>query len=140
MNIICEYLSCSLDRYLPKFYILQPFSFSSVSQGKRSCRADVWSFAVTIWEIFRNCKEIPYADLTVAQVLENYGHWYQKETCINKEHDDNNDKRNQPRIPSQSDHCPDNLYRIMKKCWSTRVEERPSFEEIHLYLEKLAFD
>lgn len=116
------------------------FFFFSVSQGKRSCRADVWSFAVTIWEIFRNCKEIPYADLTVAQVLENYGHWYQKETCIDKEHDDNNDKRNQPRIPSQSDHCPDNLYRIMKKCWSTRVEERPSFEEIHLYLEKLAFD
>lgn len=119
---------------------LRWMAWEAVLLGKRSCRADVWSFAVTIWEIFRNCKEIPYADLTVAQILENYGHWYQRETSIDKEYDDNNDKRNQPRIPSQSDHCPDNLYRIMKKCWSTRVEERPSFEEIHLYLEKLTFD
>lgn len=131
---------CSSDTYFSSFYILHPFSFFSVFQGKRSCRADVWSFAVTIWEIFQNCKEIPYADLTVTQILENYGHWYQRETSIDKEYDDNNDKRNQLRIPSQSNHCPDNLYRIMKKCWSTRVEERPSFEEIHLYLEKLAFD
>ncbi|XP_060832815.1 discoidin domain-containing receptor 2-like isoform X1 [Bombus pascuorum] len=121
---------------------LRWMAWEAVLLGKRSCRADVWSFAVTIWEIFLNCKEIPYADLTVAQVLENCGRCYQNETYIggNGQPDDNNDQRNHHRILSQPDHCPDDLYRIMKKCWSTRIEDRPQFAEIHLYLERLALD
>lgn len=121
------------------------FLFSSLflSQGKRSCRADVWSFATTVWEIFLNCKEIPYADLTVAQVLENCGHCYQSETyCAdgNRRYDDNDDEKSQRRVPSRPDHCPDDLYDVMKKCWRTRIEDRPNFEEIHQYLERLALD
>lgn len=138
--VLCPSSICFCYRNFATDPIYFHFCFSS--QGKRSCRADVWSFAVTVWEIFLNCKEIPYADLTVAQVLENCGHCYQNETYIggNGQPDDNNDQRNHHRILSQPDHCPDDLYRVMKKCWSTRIEDRPQFAEIHLYLERLALD
>lgn len=123
-------------------YLLSTY-FLFLSQGKRSCRADVWSFATTVWEIFLNCKEIPYADLTVTQVLENCGHCYQSETyCAdgNRRYDDNDDEKSQRRILSRPDHCPDDLYNVMKKCWNTRIEDRPNFEEIHQYLKRLALD
>ncbi|KAK1118518.1 hypothetical protein K0M31_014828 [Melipona bicolor] len=122
---------------------LRWMAWEAVLLGKRSCRADVWSFATTVWEIFLNCKEIPYADLTVAQVLENCGHCYQSETyCTdgNRRYDDNDDEKSQRRISSRPDHCPDDLYDVMKKCWSTRIEDRPNFEEIHQYLKRLAHD
>ncbi|KOX78499.1 Epithelial discoidin domain-containing receptor 1 [Melipona quadrifasciata] len=122
---------------------LRWMAWEAVLLGKRSCRADVWSFATTVWEIFLNCKEIPYADLTVAQVLENCGHCYRSETyCAddNRRYDDNDDEKSQRRISSRPDHCPDDLYNVMKKCWSTRIEDRPNFEEIHQYLKRLAHD
>lgn len=126
-------------------------------KGKRSCQTDVWSFAVTVWEICMDCKETPYADLTSEQVLENYARWYENERHIGKENnqdtsgddDDNNKnnkngstkkKKNSPRILSQPIHCTDSLYLMMNKCWSKQTEDRPSFEEIYLYLERLALD
>ncbi|XP_076764244.1 discoidin domain-containing receptor tyrosine kinase B [Xylocopa sonorina] len=106
---------------------LRWMAWEAVLLGKRSCKADVWSFAITVWEIFLNCKELPYADLTVAQVLENYDRWYRS-------------GKSQPQILSQPDRCPNDLYRVMNKCWSKQNEDRPSFEEIYLYLERLALD
>ncbi|XP_026671582.1 discoidin domain-containing receptor tyrosine kinase B-like [Ceratina calcarata] len=94
--------------------------------GTRSCRTDIWSFGVTVWEIFRNCAEIPYADLTETQVMENHGRWFRG--------DDG------PRILERPDICPEHLYSAITKCWSKRAEDRPSFEEIYLYLEKLSHD
>ena len=88
----------------------------------------------------------------MAQVLENCGHCYQSETyCADgnrryddddndDDDDDDDDEKSQRRTPSRPDHCPDDLYNVMKKCWSTRIEDRPSFEEIHQYLERLALD
>ncbi|KOC61458.1 Discoidin domain-containing receptor 2, partial [Habropoda laboriosa] len=118
---------------------LRWMAWEAVLLGKRSCRADIWSFAVTVWEILLDCKETPYPDLTVTQVLENCGRWYQSESYDvgTSGWDDTNDQTNQPRILLQPDRCPDDLYRIMNKCWSKRIEDRPTFEQIHLFLERL---
>ena len=101
----------------------------------------MWSFAVTAWEIFTNCKETPYLDLTAEQVLENCGRWYESEAGAgNRTGDGVNDERNQPRVLSRPNRCSDDLYRVMNKCWSKNVVDRPTFEEIYLYLERLALD
>ncbi|XP_053970588.1 uncharacterized protein LOC128872175 isoform X1 [Hylaeus volcanicus] len=118
---------------------LRWMAWEAVLLSKRSCQADVWSFAVTVWEIFMNCEEMPYADLTAEQVLENCGRWYQSEACI-VNGIGNNDERNQFRVLARPNRCSDDLYRMMNKCWSKRTESRPTFEEIYLYLERLALD
>ncbi|XP_012140223.1 discoidin domain-containing receptor 2-like isoform X1 [Megachile rotundata] len=128
---------------------LRWMAWEAVLLNKRSCRADVWSFAVTVWEICMDCKETPYAELTSEQVLENCGRWYQSESRTSRgssedvcDGEDNRIKKeeNRPRVLSRPPHCSDDLYRVMNKCWSKRSENRPSFEEIYLYLERLALD
>lgn len=120
---------------------LRWMAWEAVLLNERSCRADVWSFAVTAWEIFTSCKETPYLDLTAEQVLENCGRWYESEAGAgNRTGDGVNDERNQPRVLSRPNRCSDDLYRVMNKCWSKKVVDRPTFEEIYLYLERLALD
>lgn len=128
-----------LDGYNTKIP-LRWMAWEAVLLSKRTCRADVWSFAVTVWEILLDCKEIPYPDLTVTQVLENCGRWYQSESSDVAPSDCNNinDQTDHPRILPRPDRCPDDLYRMMNKCWSNRIEDRPTFEQIHLFLERLA--
>ncbi|XP_076169898.1 discoidin domain-containing receptor 2-like [Ptiloglossa arizonensis] len=118
---------------------LRWMAWEAVLLSKRSCQADVWSFAVTVWEIFTDCKETPYPDLTAEQVLENCGRWYQSEVCgVNGI--GASDERNRPRVLARPNRCSDDLYRMMNKCWSKRTEDRPTFEEIYVYLERLALD
>lgn len=47
------------------------------SQGKFSSKSDVWSFAVTLWEILTFAREQPYETLSDEKVFENIGHIYQ---------------------------------------------------------------
>ncbi|OXU17697.1 hypothetical protein TSAR_002230 [Trichomalopsis sarcophagae] len=100
--------------------------------GKCSSQSDVWSYAVTAWEIFSSCSELPYAELTSEQVLENCSRWYQSTP--------NNNQQQLPRVLPQPSLCPRELYHMMSKCWSRRAEDRPNFEEIYLFLKRLTFD
>ncbi|XP_034181268.2 discoidin domain-containing receptor 2 isoform X1 [Osmia lignaria lignaria] len=114
---------------------LRWMAWEAVLLGKRNCETDVWSFAVTVWEICMDCKETPYADLTSEQVLENYARWYEDD-----ENGSTKKEKNSPRILSRPIHCSDSLYLMMNNCWKKEAEDRPSFEEIYLYLERLALD
>lgn len=46
-------------------------------QGKFSSKSDVWSFAITLWEILTYAREQPYENLSDEKVIENCGHIYQ---------------------------------------------------------------
>uniref|UniRef100_A0A1B0BLF5 Serine-threonine/tyrosine-protein kinase catalytic domain-containing protein n=1 Tax=Glossina palpalis gambiensis TaxID=67801 RepID=A0A1B0BLF5_9MUSC len=48
----------------------------SNTMGKFTSKSDVWSFAVTLWEILTFAREQPYEYLTNAKVIENIGHMY----------------------------------------------------------------
>lgn len=100
-------------------------------QGKRSCQSDVWSYGVTVWEVLTRCKDVPYADLTSEQVLENCGLWY---------HSSEGSKGKRPRLLEQPMFCTGDLYRLMLRCWCKCADDRPSFQEIHCYLKKLTLD
>lgn len=91
-------------------------------QGKFTTKSDVWSFAVTLWEILTFAKEQPYEALTDEQVIENAGHYYR------------NDGR-QVYLP-QPPNCPKEIYDLMRECWNRQESERPSFREIHMFLQR----
>lgn len=66
------------------------------SQGKFTTKSDVWSFAVTLWEVLTFARDQPFDGLTDEQVIENAGHYYR---------DDNH----QVRTSSAGESCPTNV-------------------------------
>ncbi|XP_037959247.1 discoidin domain-containing receptor 2-like [Teleopsis dalmanni] len=52
-------------------------AWESVLLGKFTSKSDVWSFAVTMWEILTFAREQPYEHLTDEKIIENIGHIYQ---------------------------------------------------------------
>ena len=45
-------------------------------QGKFTTKSDVWSFAVTLWEVLTFAREQPFSSMCDEQVIENAGHCY----------------------------------------------------------------
>jgi tyrosine-protein kinase len=78
----------------------------SVNYGTFSHASDVWSYGVTLWEMFSYGQQ-PYEEWTGAQALnmiENQGYRLQ-----------------------QPEACPDTTYELMLSCWSLEPENRPTF-------------
>lgn len=46
------------------------------SQDRYACSSSVWSFAVTLWEIFNFAEEKPFQHLNNEQVIQNAEHMY----------------------------------------------------------------
>jgi len=88
-----------------------------------SSRSDVWSFGVTLWEIFSYCQEPPLADLTDEQIVENLKHWFHSDGF-----------HLTPSRPSMHQ-CTKEMFDLIKQCWSREPEERPLFVEIHQFLQ-----
>jgi len=78
----------------------------SVYYGKFTHKSDVWSYGVTLWEMW-SFGAMPYEDKTGHQVLQLI---------------DANERLNQPIK------CPNVIYDIMRHCWAYKSEDRPSFE------------
>ncbi|XP_021918994.1 discoidin domain-containing receptor 2-like [Zootermopsis nevadensis] len=97
-------------------------AWESLLLGKQSTKSDVWSFAVTLWEILMLCGQQPFAELTSEQVVENCNHWYQNDGL----------QRYLSRPPS----CPREIYDLMGECWKRHEADRPRFGEIHLFLQR----
>ncbi|KAJ1523647.1 hypothetical protein ONE63_001490 [Megalurothrips usitatus] len=113
-----EYYSSDTGSRLP----IRWMAWESLLLGQHSPRSDVWSFAVTLWEILGRCRELPFCELTSEQVVENCSHWYQ----------DSGLQRALSRPPL----CPREIYDLMLECWRRGKETRPRFHEIHLFLQR----
>ena len=91
-------------------------------QGKFSTKSDVWSFGVTLWEILTFGREQPFESLTDEKVIANLSSLYQ------------NDR---PMTILPAPHaCAREVWDLMKECWNRQEKERPSFTEIHLFLQR----
>ena len=87
--------------------------------GKFSAKTDVWAFGVTMWEIFMLAKERPYSKMEDLEVVDD---------AIEKE---------ERTLLQQPDHCPDDVFEAVMKCWASDPKDRATFEELHVMLMQL---
>ncbi|XP_059092782.1 discoidin domain-containing receptor 2-like isoform X2 [Tigriopus californicus] len=98
-------------------------AWESVLMGKFSTKSDVWSFGVTLWEILTFARSQPFETLTDEKVIGNLSHLYR------------NDRPNV--ILPVPRGCPKAVWELMRECWNKEDKERPSFREIHLFLQRM---
>ncbi|XP_077301647.1 discoidin domain-containing receptor tyrosine kinase B-like [Arctopsyche grandis] len=91
-----------------------------------TCPGTVWSFAITIWEIFDLCQHFPYENLSIKDIVKlAEDHLLKQE--INEIH---------PRPPL----CPEDIYKLMLNCWERKSKNRPTFNEIYNFLKSKYID
>lgn len=81
----------------------------SINYGTFSQKSDVWSYGVTLWEMF-TFGELPYGEMTGAEVIALLERGQRLE---------------------KPDDCPEHTYQIMLRCWHQEPAHRPTFEELH---------
>ncbi|XP_076454345.1 tyrosine-protein kinase HTK16-like isoform X2 [Babylonia areolata] len=86
----------------------------SVNYGHFSHASDVWSFGITLWEMF-SYGEAPYGDMKGIEVV----------SFIES------GKR-----LSQPEKCPDTVYNIMQQCWNGDATKRPTFKDLNKHFEE----
>ncbi|KAH9500701.1 Epithelial discoidin domain-containing receptor 1 [Bulinus truncatus] len=97
-------------------------AWESILLGKFTTKSDVWSFAVTLWEILTFAREQPFLSLTDEEVIENAGHCYRDD--------------NLQTVLSMPGNCPKEIYDLMCECWNRQESVRPTFREIHMFLQR----
>ncbi|XP_014214206.1 tyrosine-protein kinase shark [Copidosoma floridanum] len=86
-----------------KWYAPESYNFGTFSHA-----SDVWSYGVTLWEMFSYGQQ-PYGTLRGVEVI---------------------DLVEKGERLSQPPKCPDNVYQVMQKCWSYDSSDRPTFQEL----------
>ncbi|XP_060769292.1 tyrosine-protein kinase Fer isoform X1 [Neoarius graeffei] len=80
----------------------------ALNYGRYSSESDVWSYGILLWETF-SLGVCPYPGMTNQQAREQVEKGYRM-LCPQK--------------------CPDEVYKIMQRCWDYKPENRPKFAEI----------
>ncbi|XP_052901886.1 tyrosine-protein kinase Shark isoform X1 [Anopheles moucheti] len=102
-----EYYRASQGGKWPiKWYAPESFNYGTFSHA-----SDVWSFGVTLWEMF-SYGAPPYHDMKGADVIK----------LIEE------DQR-----LSQPDTCPDKVFEVMRNCWQYNPKLRPTFRFLHRF-------
>ncbi|XP_014487740.1 PREDICTED: tyrosine-protein kinase Fps85D isoform X2 [Dinoponera quadriceps] len=84
--------------------------------GKYTSLCDVWSYGILTWEIFSKGGN-PYSGMSNSQAREKIDAGY--------------------RMPAP-DGTPDEIYRLMLRCWEYEPEKRPHFDQIYIVVETLS--
>lgn len=83
--------------------------------GKYTSLCDVWSYGILCWEIFSR-GSTPYSGLSNSKAREKIDSGY--------------------RMPAP-ENIPDEMYRLMLRCWEYQPENRPNFEQIFTVVDTL---
>ena len=81
--------------------------------GKFSAKTDVWSYGVTLWEIFTLCRRQPYHEMSDEQLI------------IDVQKGCNRTLLKRP--PG----TPNEVYYVMADCWLYNSKKRPDFESVY---------
>ncbi|XP_074993299.1 tyrosine-protein kinase Fer isoform X2 [Calonectris borealis] len=80
----------------------------ALNYGRYTSESDVWSFGILLWETF-SLGVCPYPGMTNQQAREQVEKGYRM---------------------SAPQKCPEEIYKIMQRCWDYKPENRPKFSEI----------
>ncbi|XP_039194331.1 tyrosine-protein kinase Fer isoform X1 [Crotalus tigris] len=87
----------------------------ALNYGRYTSESDVWSYGIFLWETF-SLGVCPYPGMTNQQAREQVEKGYRM---------------------SAPQKCPEDIYKIMQRCWDYNPEMRPKFSEIHKELSAL---
>jgi serine/threonine protein kinase len=106
------------DDVIPLSWVALEILLKREGEREYTLHSDVWSFGITLWEIFTHCdyKEDPYEDLT--SDLQSFVRFLERGK----------------RLPDKS--FPFNLYEVMCWCWKAEPTQRPSFHQLSQFLQK----
>ena len=90
-------------------------------QSIYTIRADVWSFAVTVWEVLTLGSERPLSSLSDEQVLANSA--LARRGAVSAR-------------PARPPTCPPEIYDLLIECWNPDEHQRPTFREIDMFLRR----
>ncbi|XP_024903484.1 tyrosine-protein kinase Fer isoform X2 [Pteropus alecto] len=80
----------------------------ALNYGRYSSESDVWSFGILLWETF-SLGVCPYPGMTNQQAREQVERGYRM---------------------SAPQNCPEDIFKIMMRCWDYKPENRPKFSEL----------
>lgn len=80
----------------------------ALNYGRYSSESDVWSYGILLWETF-SLGVCPYPGMTNQQAREQVEKGYRM-SCPQR--------------------CPDDVYKVMQRCWQYNPEERPKFSSL----------
>ncbi|XP_025732026.1 tyrosine-protein kinase HCK isoform X1 [Callorhinus ursinus] len=120
-SLVCKIADFGLARVIEDEYMARegakfPIKWTApeaINFGSFTIKSDVWSFGILLMEIVTYGR-IPYPGMTNPEVIRALERGY--------------------RMP-RPEHCPEELYNIMTRCWKNRPEERPTFEYIQSVLD-----
>ena len=101
-------------------------AWESIFLHQFSLQSDVWSFAVTLYELFTYARQRPYHTLTNEQLVQQFASLPQ--TQISSPLIAKNRCLPQPEL------CSKEIYDMMCECWQPDALCRPSFADIHTFL------
>ncbi|KAM0726906.1 Discoidin domain-containing receptor 2 [Formica fusca] len=130
----CDYYKVDGTMPLPVRWM----AWESIFLGKYTTKSDVWAFAVTLWEILNLGRRVPYEHLSDEEVVQSLRQLHHAADCnnVNPEDDCKEDSGNVfdylPRPTASSK----DIYDLMLECWRREENERPTFREISLFLQR----
>uniref|UniRef100_A0A1I7ZFL9 Protein kinase domain-containing protein n=1 Tax=Steinernema glaseri TaxID=37863 RepID=A0A1I7ZFL9_9BILA len=93
----------------------------SIILNSWTSRSDVWSFAVSVWEILGYCRTVPHEGFSNAELVDHATAVVQETPTARLEFDAD---------------TPKEMSDLLHECWSADPEARPPFLEIHLFLSR----
>lgn len=92
-------------------------------QNKFSSKSDIWSFGVTLWEILTFAREQPFSELSNRQILQQ----------CSRLHTNSSEPTVLLKLPLN---YPTEIYDLMVACWNRDEMQRPSFHDVHMFLQR----
>lgn len=109
------YYTMKSEREIP----IKGYSLETLVTGKYSFESDVWSYGVTLFEMFSRGKEpdlIPGKMLTQSELI----------TCL----------KSGQRL-ARPPECPENIYdQLMMPCWHEVPQKRPTFTQLRILIDR----
>ncbi|XP_046466672.1 discoidin domain-containing receptor 2 isoform X1 [Neodiprion pinetum] len=108
-------------------------AWESIFLGKYTTKSDVWAFAVTLWEILNLGRRVPYEHLSDDEVVASLGHLQRVSDGDNSSGEPEETPFVYLQRPAASSK---DIYDLMLECWRREENERPTFREISLFLQR----